>query len=157
MVNERQHVSIKHRRNRMNRFERFICWALSSAFFVVVLYAKDTAKKELNEAYIWTSSQEPLTQLTAHDRRAFEPLDQPDENYPTIFIDPKKTIQTIEGFGCAFTDAASATFSKLPPARQEEFLIADFGEKGNGYNLCRTTIHSCDYSGEMYTYAEQKG
>ncbi|RPH92165.1 MAG: hypothetical protein EHM72_17790, partial [Calditrichaeota bacterium] len=69
----------------------------------------------------------------------------------------KKTFQTIEGFGGALTNATSATFSKLPPARQEEFLIADFGEKGNGYNLCRTTIHSCDYSGEMYTYAEQKG
>ena len=29
--------------------------------------------------------------------------------------------------------------------------------KGNGYTLCRTTIHSCDYSGEMYTYDDTPG
>jgi len=40
---------------------------------------------------------------------------------------------------------------------QARFLRACFDpEEGNGYTLCRSTIHSCDYSAEMYTYAEVK-
>jgi glucosylceramidase len=88
----------------------------------------------------------------------FEPLDQPDENFPTIIIDETKIFQTIEGFGGAFTDAAATTFGKLPRESQEEFLKASFDPvEGNGYTLCRTTIHSCDYSGEMYTYDDTPG
>jgi glucosylceramidase len=90
--------------------------------------------------------------------RAFEPLDQPDENYPTIMIDIDKTFQTIEGFGGAFTDASAISFSKLSEEKQEEFLKTCFDpDEGNGYTLCRTTIHSCDYSSEMYTYDEVEG
>ena len=41
---------------------------------------------------------------------------------------------------------------------QEKFLKACFDPvEGNGYTLCRTTIHSCDYSGEMYTYDDTPG
>jgi glucosylceramidase len=90
--------------------------------------------------------------------RAFESLEQPDENYPTIMIDVDKTFQTIEGFGGAFTDASADNFAKLPPMEQEKFLKACFDPReGNGYTLCRTTIHSCDYSAEIYTYDDVEG
>jgi len=89
---------------------------------------------------------------------AFAPLEQPDEDYPTVMIDPQKTFQTIEGFGGAFTDAAAVTFAKLPAPAQQQFLQACFDPvAGNGYTLCRTTIHSCDYSDEMYTYDDVAG
>jgi glucosylceramidase len=91
--------------------------------------------------------------LTDTGFHAFEPLDQPDENFPTIIIDASKTFQTIEGFGGAFTDAAATVFAHLPAKSQEQFLKTSFDPvEGNGYTLCRTTIHSCDYSAEMYTY-----
>jgi O-glycosyl hydrolase len=32
----------------------------------------------------------------------FEALPQPDENFPTVFVDPAKTFQTIVGIGGAF-------------------------------------------------------
>jgi glucosylceramidase len=96
--------------------------------------------------------------LAERDFHAFEPLEQPDENFPTIIIDDSKTFQTIEGFGGAFTDAAATTFGKLPKAAQDEFLKACFDPvNGNGYTLCRTTIHSCDYSEDMYTYDDTPG
>jgi glucosylceramidase len=96
--------------------------------------------------------------LAEMEDRAFEPLDQPDENYPTIMIDVDKTFQTIEGFGGAFTDASADTFAKMSEEEQERFLKACFDPlEGNGYTLCRTTIHSCDYAAEMYTYAEVEG
>ena len=83
-----------------------------------------------------------------------EPLNQPDETFPTIMVDPGRTFQTIIGIGGALTDASAEVFAKLPAERQKEFLAAYFDvEKGIGYSLCRTNIHSCDFSSESYVYA----
>jgi glucosylceramidase len=110
------------------------------------------------EARIYVSAPSPLELLADRGFTAFEPLEQPDENYPTIMIDPDRTFQTIEGFGGAFTDAAADIFARLPAASQEKFLEASFDPvSGNGYTLCRTTIHSCDYAAEMYTYDDVAG
>jgi len=49
-------------------------------------------------------------------------------------------------------------FARLPAASQEKFLKALFDPvEGNGYTLCRTTIHSSDYSAGMYTYDDVAG
>jgi len=119
-------------------------------------------KREYREAHVYASAPgtdtSPAQLLSERGFHPFEPLEQPDENFPTIIIDDDKTFQTIEGFGGAFTDAAATTFGKLPRGAQEEFLKASFDPvEGNGYTLCRTTIHSCDYSGEMYTYDDTPG
>jgi glucosylceramidase len=111
--------------------------------------------KDFKEARVYLTAESSRALLSDRGFRAFEPLEQPDENYPTIMIDIDKTFQTIEGFGGAFTDATAINFAKLPKDKQDEFLKACFDPvQGNGYTLCRTTIHSCDYSDEMYTYAE---
>ncbi len=121
-------------------------------------YTAACQTRELKEAAIYLTAKTTGDLLTDRGYRAFEPLDQPDENYPTIMIDIDKTFQIIEGFGGAFTDASAINFAKLPEEKQEEFLKACFDpDEGNAYTLCRTTIHSCDYSSEMYTYAEKKG
>lgn len=135
---------------------------MKKSFFLLAfsLFVLSTAgqQKDLKEARVYVTAEE--TNQLLHDAgfRAFEPLEQPDENYPTVFVDDDVTFQTIEGFGGAFTDAAAITFGKLPADARARFLEACFDPvKGNGYNLCRTTIHSCDYSDEMYTYAEVPG
>jgi glucosylceramidase len=115
-------------------------------------------KRDFKEARIYISAQ--ATQQLLEDRgfTAFETLEQPDENYPTIMIDVDRTFQTIEGFGGAFTDASAVTFSKLSKEAQEKILKANFDPtEGNGYTLCRTNINSCDYSAEMYTYDDVAG
>jgi glucosylceramidase len=113
---------------------------------------------EFKEATVYMTARTTGHLLAKRGQRAFEPLDQPDENYPTIMIDIDKTFQTIEGFGGAFTDASAIDFAKLSEENQEEFLKACFDPvEGNGYTFCRTTIHSCDYSSEMYTYDEVEG
>lgn len=89
---------------------------------------------------------------------AFSPLEQPDEHAPTIILDKGKTFQTIVGIGGALTDAVAETYFKLPASKQQEILTACFDTvKGNGYSLCRTSIHSCDFSSASYTYAESPG
>jgi glucosylceramidase len=119
-------------------------------------------KRDFKEAHVYVTAPgtdaAPAQLLSERGFHPFEPLEQPDENFPTIIIDDAKTFQTIEGFGGAFTDAAATTFGKLPKAAQEAFLKACFDPvEGNGYTLCRTTIHSCDYSEDMYTYDDTPG
>ncbi|MDW8850320.1 glycoside hydrolase family 30 protein [Flavobacterium sp. MMLR14_040] len=73
----------------------------------------------------------------------------------TVFIevDASKTFQTFLGIGGAITDASAEVFAKLSPEKQQEFLNAYYDkDKGIGYSLARTNIHSCDFSSESYTY-----
>jgi glucosylceramidase len=70
-----------------------------------------------------------------------------------VFIDPANTFQSFIGIGGALTDAAAETFAKIPADKQKELLEAYFDpEKGIGYTLGRTNIHSCDFSSGSYTY-----
>lgn len=134
--------------------------AILCGLLVVPVFAQ---KPEYKEAHIYVTAPAATNIAAAQllaDRgfQAFAPLEQPDEHNPTIIIDESKTFQTIEGFGGAFTDAAATTFGKLPQDAQESFLKACFDPiEGHGYTLCRTTIHSCDYSGDMYTYDDTPG
>ncbi len=126
-----------------------------AGFSVVPAFAQ---QRDYVEARVYVTAPSPQQLLADRGFSAFEPLEQPDENFPTIMIDPDRTFQTIEGFGGAFTDAAADVFAQLPKAAQEAFLEACFDPvRGNGYTLCRTTIHSCDYASGMYTYAEVPG
>ena len=81
---------------------------------------------------------------------------QPFEYEVSVFVNPKKTFQTFIGIGGSVTDASAEVFAKLPKAKQDEFLKAYYDvEVGIGYSLCRTPIHSCDFSSESYTYIEE--
>lgn len=116
------------------------------------------ASRPFLEGHVYVTSPEPLQLLADHGMAPLEPLEQPDENYPTVMIDPDKTFQTIEGLGGAFTDATADVLAQLPPAAQEQFLKACFDPvEGNGYTLCRTTIHSSDYAASSYTYDDVDG
>jgi glucosylceramidase len=60
------------------------------------------------------------------------------------------------GIGGAITDASAEVFAKLPAAKQQEFLNAYYDkDKGIGYSLMRTSIHSSDFSSGSYTYVNE--
>ena len=83
----------------------------------------------------------------------FEDAPQPLETEVCVFVDPSKTFQTMEGIGGAITDASAETWAKLPPDKQKEIIQAYYDpQKGIGYTLARTSIHSCDFSSSSYTY-----
>jgi len=76
----------------------------------------------------------------------------------TVFIDPARQFQTIEGFGGAFTEAAAVTWRKMSPTNQQAIINAYFDSAtGHGYTLCRTHINSCDFSESNYAYDEVAG
>lgn len=71
-------------------------------------------------------------------------------------LDPTVTYQRIMGFGGAFTEAAAYTLAQIPSEERMEIIKSYFDkDKGLGYTLGRTHIHSCDFALENYTYVEE--
>ncbi len=86
----------------------------------------------------------------------FEKGHQPLETEVSVFVEPSKTYQSLLGIGGAITDASAEVFARLSPKKQQEFLDAYYSsEKGIGYSLVRTTIHSSDFASGSYTYIKE--
>jgi glucosylceramidase len=109
----------------------------------------------VKKAVVYTTAKNTSNKITQTEQLSFKAFGQPMETQPCIFIDPSKAFQTFVGIGAALTDASAESFAKLPKAKQQEFLTAYFDkEKGIGYTLARTTIHSCDFSSGSYNYVQ---
>jgi glucosylceramidase len=105
---------------------------------------------------VYTTAANSDYRITATETLSFKPLAQPVESQICVFVEPTKTFQTFLGIGAALTDSSAETFAKLPADKQKEFLTAYFDqEKGIGYKLARTNIHSCDFSSGSYTYIDE--
>ncbi len=108
------------------------------------------------ESVIYTTAEGTDLRLTQSGKVAFEKAAQPLENEVSVFVNPNKSFQAFLGIGGAITDASAEVFAQLPPDKQEELLTAYYDkDKGIGYSLLRTPIHSCDFSSESYTYIEE--
>ncbi len=102
---------------------------------------------------VYTTASQSDLRLTQNAQLSFKEFKQPLETQPCVFVDPANTFQSFIGIGAALTDASAETFAKLPKPEQQELLQAYFDkDKGIGYTLARTTIHSCDFSSGSYTY-----
>jgi glucosylceramidase len=69
-----------------------------------------------------------------------------------IYINSKKTFQSILGFGGAFTETAAYNFYKLPQKVQDKVIDLYFGQNGIGFTLGRVHIGSCDFSLSEYSF-----
>ena len=104
---------------------------------------------------VYTTADSTNFRLTSTGELEFKQKGQPFENEISVFVDPEKTFQEYMGVGAALTDASAETFAKLPKDKQQEVLTAYFNkEKGIGYTIARTNIHSCDFSSGTYTYVK---
>jgi glucosylceramidase len=102
---------------------------------------------------VYVSARDTGQRLARTGELRFGDLPQNTEKQECIYVDPAKEFQTVLGIGGALTDAAAETFYKLPEDKQREVLRAYFDrQQGIGYSLGRTSIHSCDFSSESYTY-----
>jgi glucosylceramidase len=105
---------------------------------------------------VYTTAENTDLRISASGTLDFKPMPQPLESQICVFVEPKRKFQTFLGIGGALTDSSAETFAKIPKDKQQEFLTAYFDqEKGIGYNLARTNIHSCDFSSGSYTYVEE--
>ncbi|MDZ4240091.1 MAG: glucosylceramidase, partial [Hydrogenophaga sp.] len=104
------------------------------------------------------------TFITARDsdqrlsEQTFIPAVEHTDNLASVWIDPARRFQTMEGFGGAFTEAAAVRWQSLSPAQQEALLQAYFGHPhGHGYTLCRVHMNSCDFALGNYAHADTPG
>ena len=105
---------------------------------------------------VYTTADSTKLRLALTDKLVFSAAKQPLESEICVFVDPKKTFQTFMGIGGAITDASAEVFAKLPKEKQQELMNAYYDkEKGIGYSLVRTTIHSSDFSSGSYTYIKE--
>lgn len=80
------------------------------------------------------------------------------DTHASVWIDPSRRFQTMEGFGGAFTEAAAVRWQGLSPIQQEAVLQAYFGHpQGHGYTLCRVHMNSCDFALGNYAHADVPG
>ena len=111
----------------------------------------------VKKVVVYTTAEGTDLRLTATETLTFVKFGQPLETQPCIFVDPGKTFQTFVGIGGAITDASAETFAKLPVSKQQEIIKNYYDvNKGIGYTLARTNIHSCDFSSGSYTYVDEK-
>ncbi len=105
---------------------------------------------------VYTTADSTNLRLTKTDVLSFVPSKQPLEVEVSVFVEPDKTYQKFMGIGGAITDASAEVFAKLPKDKQNELMNAYYDkEKGIGYSLLRTTIHSSDFSTGSYTYIKE--
>ena len=108
------------------------------------------------KATVYTTAHNSNLKLTLTDTISFSEFNQPLEMEIDIVVDPRNEFQEFIGIGAALTDASAETFYKLSKENQELFLQAYYDtQKGIGYSLARTIIHSCDFSSASYTYVEE--
>jgi glucosylceramidase len=104
---------------------------------------------------VYTTAETTELRLTQTDNLVFAAAGQPLETEISVFVAPQKTFQTFMGIGGAITDASAEVFAKLSKEKQREFLDAYYDkQKGIGYSLLRTSIHSSDFSSGSYTYIQ---
>ena len=105
---------------------------------------------------VYTTAKDTDQRLAKTGTYPFKARVQPTEGEISIFVNSSKQFQKFLGIGGSFTDASAEVFAKLDNAKQEEFLEAYYDtEKGIGYSLARTTIHSSDFGSESHTYIEE--
>ncbi len=92
------------------------------------------------------------TSASGHQLTKIEELST-NESSTVIKLNPKKTYQTITGFGGAFTESSASLLNKLSKANRERVINAYFSDEGANYSLTRTHMNSCDFSLSQYSYA----
>jgi glucosylceramidase len=74
-----------------------------------------------------------------------------------ITLKPTDTLQTISGFGGAFTESSAYLLNKLSKKNRDTILKAYFAREGANYSLTRTHMNSCDFSLTNYSYSPVEG
>src|SRR5712671_1714943 len=104
----------------------------------------------------WTTAKGHKDKLA--EQEPIRLVDGAELTLPSIYIDPSKRFQTIEGFGGAFTEAAANSVNRIGAESKKQFFKAYFDRlEGHGYTLCRTHINSCDFSLGNYSYTKISG
>jgi glucosylceramidase len=119
----------------------------SLLILTVMLTACTTQQPLKVEVFETSASGNKLTPITVVSETATK---------NTITLLPKKTLQTITGFGGAFTESSAYLLNKVSKKNRDTILQAYFAKDGANYSLTRTHMNSCDFSLSQYSYSPVK-
>lgn len=129
------------------------CFTIMLLLLSISLFSQNNKKEAAKSITVYSTALGTEQRLSVTDKLNFTKAVQPLESEISVFVNPAKKFQTFIGIGGAITDASAETFAKLPTDKQSELLNAYYDkDKGIGYTLARTNIHSCDFSSGSYTY-----
>ena len=159
LVNQSMKLTVKDNIRRINKLKAIlaVCFLLPALSVSQISNKSAGAFSTKNKTVtVYTTAESSDLRLTLTTTAKFKELRQPLENQISVFVHPTKTFQSFLGIGGAITDASAEGFAKLPVAKQQELLDAYYSkDKGLGYSLARTTIHSSDFSSSSYTYVTE--
>ncbi|MDG1822162.1 MAG: glycoside hydrolase family 30 protein [Flavobacteriaceae bacterium] len=107
-----------------------------------------TSNKPKIEVYETSESGNKLTLVSAFEA---------EENVTTIALDITTELQTITGFGGAFTESSAYLLNQVSKENRTRILNAYFAKEGARYSLTRTHMNSCDFSLDNYSYTPIAG
>lgn len=141
-------------------FFKRIAFAGCSLFFLSIANGQSaklvTQKKGNNAIKVYTTAKNTSYKLAPVDDIQFTDPGTLVERKVFIFLDDRRSFQTMLGIGGAITDASAETFARLNPTQQNELVKAYYDPKtGIGYTLARTNIQSCDFSSGSYSYVNE--
>lgn len=133
---------------------------LLASFFVFAQQKKKTNTTSYTTKdktiQVYTTAENTENRLTITETLNFTPATQPVETEIAVFVEPNITFQNFMGIGGAITDASAEVFAKLSKEKQQELLDAYYtSDKGIGYSLLRTSIHSSDFGSGSHTYIKE--
>lgn len=119
-------------------------------FFLMILFTAISCNSINPEVQVYETSESgnQLSLLTTFEL---------DSEASTIVINSKKELQTITGFGGAFTESSAYLLNKMSEEKRNEILAAYFAKDGARYSLARTHMNSCDFSLNNYSYTPVAG
>jgi glucosylceramidase len=137
------------------RSKRILSIVFAACVFGALAWGQAKQSPEISKVNVYTTAQGTDLKLSLTETTSFQPAKQPLEVETFVFVNPKKTFQSVLGIGGALTDASAEVFAKMTTKQQDEFLKAYYNSKeGIGYSLARTNIASCDFSSATYNYVE---
>jgi glucosylceramidase len=124
------------------------------AFVLAFVFLLPTLPDARGAAVTWISStgEQPW-------RRMADPWfgsGSPDE-HPQVRVEPRKTYQTIDGFGGCFNELGWVALSKASQADRKQVLSALFGNEGCAFTLARLPIGASDFALDGYSLDDTPG
>jgi glucosylceramidase len=76
---------------------------------------------------------------------------------PEVRVDPKRTFQTIDGFGGCFNELGWVALNKASPTDRKSVLTALFGSNGCAFSQARIPIGASDFATNAYSLDDTLG
>jgi glucosylceramidase len=126
--------------------------SLSSSLLFSCILLLAVPASTVAQAKLWLTNADQSALLM--ERTLKTSKDQPQNNFPVVVVDAKKTFQTIDGFGFTLTGGSAALIHQLPLQERTALLKELFGNSPSsiGISCLRISLGASDLSSRVFSY-----